>query len=153
YDAAGNQTQKTNVASGPIWLYYYDNANRLTKVERKESSGGSVDLRVAFKYDVFGNRIEKSVDPDGDGPQPAVITHFAYDGNGNAWADLDGNNSNALLTRRLYADAVDALFARIGSAGTAWYLDDLLGSVRDLAGSTGSLIDHRDYASFGKLTY
>src|SRR5207248_3053283 len=59
---------------------------------------------------------------------------------------------NALLTRRLYADAVDALFASINSGGTKWILTDRIGSVRDIAGSTGSLVDHRDYSSFGKLT-
>jgi RHS repeat-associated protein len=152
YDAEGNETQKTNISNGQVWLYYYDNDNRLTKAEHKPSSGGSVDERILFKYDVFGNRIEKDVDPTGGGTYTTQL-RMAYDGNGNAWADLDGTNSNALLTRRLYADAVDALFARIGAtSGTAWYLDDLLGSVRDIAGSTGSLIDTKEYDAFGNLT-
>jgi hypothetical protein len=29
---------------------------------------------------VFGNRIEKAVDPDGDGPNAAVVTRYVLDG-------------------------------------------------------------------------
>jgi RHS repeat-associated protein len=149
YDAEGNQTQKIIPGTGEQWNYYYDNANRLVKAEHKPTSTGSVDQRVTFRYDVFGNRIEKAV-----GVSSPTITHFAYDLNGNAWADLDGNNNNGLLMRRLYADAVDAVFARIGTgaSSTAWYLDDKLGSIRDIASNSGSLIDHRDWDSLGKLT-
>jgi RHS repeat-associated protein len=76
----------------------------------------------------------------------------AYDLNGNAWADLNGSGS--LTTRRLYLDAVDALFARIDSGGnTAWYLDDHLGSIRDLMNNSGSIIDHIDYSAFGAVSY
>jgi RHS repeat-associated protein len=149
YDAEGNETQKANIASGQVWLYSYDNADRLTKAEHKPSATGAVDERIVYKYDVFGDRIEKDVDPTGGGSYTTQL-RMAYDPSGNAWADLDGTSGNALLTRRLYADAVDALFARIGaSSGTAWYLDDPLGSVRDIAGSTGSLIDTLEYNGFG----
>jgi RHS repeat-associated protein len=151
YDAAGEETQKVNIANGQVWQYGYDNAARLVKAEHKPSAGGSVDERIQFKYDALGNRIEKDVDLTGTGTA-VTTTRFANDPNGNAWADLDGNHSNLLQTRRLYRDAVDALFARIGSAGTAWYLDDRLGSIRDIAGATGLSIDHRDWGTFGNLT-
>src|SRR5205807_1429900 len=83
------------------------------------------------------------------GVGPAVLTRFGYD-DGNAWADLDGNNQ--LLTRRLYADAADALFARIGADGTAaWYLTDHLGSVRDLVDGSGAVQDHLAYDGFGNV--
>jgi RHS repeat-associated protein len=86
------------------------------------------------------------------GSGTAVVTKFAYDLNGNAWADLNGSGS--LTTRRLYLDAVDALFARIDSGGnTAWYLDDHLGSVRDLMSNSGSILDHIDYSAFGAVSY
>jgi RHS repeat-associated protein len=56
--------------------------------------------------------------------------------------------------RRLYTDAVDALFTRIDSGGSvAWYLTDRLGSVRDLANNTtGASIDHFTYDGFGNAT-
>jgi hypothetical protein len=72
---------------------------------------GNIDHRITFKYDVLGNRIELDDDADGDGSGTAVVTKFAYDLNGNAWADLNGSGS--LTTRRLYLDAVDALFAEV----------------------------------------
>jgi RHS repeat-associated protein len=98
------------------------------------------------KHDILGNRIQKSV-----GLTSPTITKYAYDENGNAWADLD--NSGSLKTRRLYNDAVDSLLAKIDSSGnTTWYLTDILGSVRDLANGSGAPVGHREYDPFGKTT-
>jgi RHS repeat-associated protein len=76
---------------------------------------------------------------------------MVYDGGGsdaNTYADFDGSGN--LLTRYLYAPAVDALLARTSSGGTtAWYLPDKLGSIRDIADTTGAVIDHVVYNSFG----
>jgi hypothetical protein len=69
------------------------------------------------------------------------------------WADLDGNNGNALLTRRVFLDGVDQPIARVVGTVVAWYLTDRLGSVRDIANnSTGVSIDHLDYDGFGNAT-
>jgi RHS repeat-associated protein len=149
YDNAGNETQKTNIATGQVWLYYYDNANRLVKAEHKPSSGGAVDERILFGYDVFGNRIEQDVDPTGGGTY--TTTKYACDPSGNAWADL--SSGGTLQVRRLYADVMDALYAKISSGGVNWMLPDLVGSIRDITNSSGSLIDHRDWDPFGNLTY
>src|SRR5687767_8652166 len=86
YDDEGNMIQRVHIVTGEVWLYAYNHDNRMTKVERKPSAGGAVNLRVEFKHDVLGNRIEKSVDPDGDGVLLAAIQKFAYEGP-NAWAD------------------------------------------------------------------
>src|SRR5207249_11638632 len=110
-----------------------------------------VHTRVTYEYDARGNRIQQPLDLTGSATSIAV-TNFPYDHNRNAWADLDGNNSNSLLVRRIYANAMDALLARIDSNGVAWYLTDDLGSVRDITNASGTLIDHRDYAVFGTLT-
>src|SRR5262249_39741758 len=102
------------------------------------------------KYAAPGERIETDVDPDGAGLQGTTVMRFAFDG-GAIWADLNG--SNALQTRRLYLDAVDSVFARVSSGGTAaWYLPDRLGSIRDMADNTGALQDHIDYDGYGKVT-
>jgi RHS repeat-associated protein len=102
-------------------------------------------------YDVLGNRIEKIVDADGDGSGSPVTTKFAYDGNGNAYVDFTG--SSTIVARHIFGDGADALIANIVSGSTKWYLQDILGSTRDLTNSAGALIDHLDYNSFGKLTY
>ncbi len=47
---------------------------------------------------------------------------------------------------------VDELLARTSSGGTtAWYLTDKLDSVRDVVGSSGTVLDHVVYDSFGSI--
>jgi RHS repeat-associated protein len=117
---------------------------------------------VDYKYDVFGNRVEADVDPEGDGDTDA-ITRYALDGWGsgrmpvssadwNVWAELDGQNSNALLTRYLRGDVVDQIFAREDGSGNAyWTLTDRLGSVRDVTDNTGVVKDSLSYDAYGNI--
>ena len=93
-------------------------------------------------------RTEKDVWTQSSGT--TTVTRFGYDGV-EVWADLNG--SNALQTHYMHGDAVDDIFARIGSGGTvAWYLVDHLGSVRDIVTNSGAVIDHVDYDPFGNWT-
>jgi len=151
-DDEGNIADKEKISNGELWHYEYDNNNRLVLAEHKDDAESAVDLRVEFAYDILGNRIKKMVDADGDGGGSATTTKFAYDLDGNAIADLTAGGS--LITRRIYNDAVDALYARIddGSGDVAYYLTDNIGSVRDLIDDAGAAFDHLDYATFGKLT-
>ena len=96
----------------------------MTRVEKHSSDGGPLTMSDDFKYDVFGNRIQKSYDDDGSGPHAAVVTRFAYEG-GNAWGDLD--SANNLQTRRLNLNALDSAFGKRGresffldSGGPVW---------------------------------
>ena len=85
--------------------------------KRSQTDGGAIDREDDFKYDVFGNRTEKSYDSDGAGASPATVTRFAYDAwkntnqhlvgneNSDVWADLDG--SSVLTTRYLRGDVID----------------------------------------------
>jgi RHS repeat-associated protein len=151
FDNEGNETKKVNIASGETWNYTFDNANRLTRAERHSSDGGPLTLLETMGYDAIGDRIQTSLDDDGSGPDPAVVTDYAYD-RGNAWADLTQGGS--LITRRLFQDALDSEFARIGSGGSVdWYLTDRLGSVRDLVDGSGAFKDHLDYSTFGQQIY
>jgi RHS repeat-associated protein len=76
-------------------------------------------------------------------------TRFGYDGD-QVWADLSG--TNGLQTRYLRGDAVDQLFARIGSTGLAsWYLTDWEGSVRKLTDGAGALVDTIVYDGYGNI--
>ena len=64
----------------------------------------------------------------------------------------DFNGSGTLLTRYVSGLAVDELFARTSSGGTtAWYLTDRLGWVRDVVNSSGTVIDHIVYDSYGDI--
>ncbi len=99
---------------------------------------------------MLNNLIEQTVDPDGTGLND-VTTKYAYDQNANVWADL--SSTGTLLARRIYGDGPDALIARIDSNGVAWYLTDMLGSVRDITDSSGSLLVHQDFNAWGQMTY
>ena len=67
YDDEGNRNTKTKISNNEYWTYAYDNSNRLTDVKKYASNGGALQQEVKFSYDVFGNRIEKDVDGDGNG--------------------------------------------------------------------------------------
>jgi RHS repeat-associated protein len=120
----------------------------------EKNSGGSTIMQATYVYDALGRRIGTKVDDDGSGPHAAVQTWMVYDGGGsdaNTYADFNGSGN--LLTRYLYAPAVDAILARTSSGGTsAWYLPDKLGTIRDIADTSGAVIDHVVYGSFGAVT-
>jgi RHS repeat-associated protein len=64
----------------------------------------------------------------------------------------DFNSNNTLTDRYLYGPAVDMILADLEADGDLfWYLTDHLGSVRDIANTTGSVVDHIKYASFGHV--
>jgi YD repeat-containing protein len=116
YDAEGNLETKSN--SSQTWTYEYDHRNQLTKAERTATTGGALQKRAEYKYDVYANRIEQKVDTDGD-TNPDITEHYALDGwkilqgplgdrralrgneNWDIWADLDGLSSDALKTRNM----------------------------------------------------
>jgi RHS repeat-associated protein len=152
YDPQGNEVGKTGVSGGPdagiSWVYGYNNSNQLTSAT--EYSSGVQQVQVSLFYDVFGNEVEEDVTQSGT----TTVTKYAFNvlsGQGNSWADL--NSSNQVQIRREYLDAVNTVFARIGSDGTeAWYLSDHLGSVRGLMNNSGSLIDTITYDAWGKIS-
>ncbi len=128
--------------------YTYDYRNRLTSVVERNVVGVVIN-DVQFVYDVFDRRIAKTVDVDGVGSQPAETTRFVYDGL-HVWADFD--QAGQVTARYLYGDGIDQILARYQpGVGTAWYLADHLGTVRDIVDATGVVIDHVDYDSFGQI--
>jgi len=149
FDAEGNLIGKAEKATGNVTAYVYDHRNRLVHA-RESRPGGIVLWEVAYTYDVFDRRIARVADGDGAGPQPAATTHTVYDGD-HVWADFDGQGR--LAAGYLLGGQLDELIARYrADQGTAWYLTDNLGTVRDIADATGQIIDHVEYDSFGKVT-
>jgi RHS repeat-associated protein len=143
YDAAGNMTQKSKGSGLETWMYTYDNENHLTVV-RKTSNGSTNQLLVTYAYDVYGRRIQEDKWQSGGS---TVTTRFVWSG---TQVVMDLNGSNVVQERYLWGDSQDQLFARIDGNGTAhWYLTDRLGSVRDVADSSGASEDHTDYTAFG----
>ena len=140
YDAEGNLAAKTETSTGNVWSYTYDIRNRMTGVTEK-NSGGTVIYQASYTYDALDRRIATTVN--------GTTTWTVYDGQ-NTYADFSG--AGTLKTRYLYGPAVDALLARTDSSGTtAWYLTDRLGSVRDLASTSGTALDHLAYDAYGNI--
>jgi RHS repeat-associated protein len=149
YNNEGNLTKKSKGASAETWTYAYDSLNHLVSAKDAGTDGGTTLTLVTYVYDVLGNRIEEDAWTQSGGT--TTVSRYAYDGS-NVWADLNG--SNALTMRRLYLDGVDQPFARIDSSGNAgWYLQDHLGSTRDIENYAGTMVlDHLDYDAYGSIT-
>ena len=154
YDAVGNRTMKINVADCDAWVYTYNDANQMTSAKHYSSSSGGVPtpgtmvLEEDFTYDVFGNRLSDTLMQSGS----TTVTRFAYDQNGDAWADLDA--SNQLVTRRIYMQGVDQLFARIDAATGHAYFDitDANNSVDAVIdANTGNVVDAITYDAYGNI--
>jgi RHS repeat-associated protein len=165
YDAAGNETYKVG-PGGVTWVYGYDNKNELTSAKeysadpRVYETGYTLLAEVDYKYDAWGNLVERNYPT---GPGSGTDTRYAVDGwdlalagttgntRFNVWADLDGNNSNALLTRYFHGDQRDQLFARQDALTAYWYLTDRQGSVRDVLDSSANVKDAISYDGWGNI--
>ncbi len=158
YDADGNETAKVNIATGESWRYGYDARDHLVHAEER-AADGTLEVSVDYKYDLFGNRLEKDV---WEAALGLAVTKFAYDGwdpsrgspvgneNWDVWADLNADGS--LQTHYLRTDAIDAVFARIGASGSPeWYLTDRLGSIRDVLSAAGQAEDAIAYDGYGNI--
>ena len=140
-DAEGNLSIKTDTSTGKVTTYSYDFRNRLTGVIQRSSLGVTLN-QATYTYDSQNRRI--GINDNG------TQTWTVYDGQ-NTYADFNG--AGTLQNRYLYGPAVDELLARTSAAGTsAWYLTDKLGTVRDIANTSGTVIFHAAYDSYGKQT-
>jgi RHS repeat-associated protein len=134
YDANGNTLSDPTGKS-----YTWDFENRLTQAVVPGTG------TVAFKYDPFGRRIQKS--------SPLGTTNYLYDGtdsNANLLEEMDGaGNVLARYTQQL---DVDRPLSMLRSGAISYYEQDGLGSVTSLSNSAGTLVNTYAYDSFGKLT-
>jgi RHS repeat-associated protein len=149
YDLEGNQKTKTRISDGQLTEYFWDHRNQLTKAMVKDANG-TLLKELRFTYDVEGRRVGEWVDADGAGPEEPDQVWTVFDGV-NPYMDFDGEGE--LQTRYLYGPGIDELFARIGTGeeDPQWYLADRLGSVRQIVGASGAVLDEISYDSFGGI--
>jgi RHS repeat-associated protein len=143
FDNAGNMI--TSKTGSTTTTFTYDFRNRLTGVNQ----GGT--LIATYVY----NALDQRIGAQDSGTQ----TWTVYDGqspDANPYADFNGSRN--LTMRYLFGPGVvngavtSVILARTTSGGTtAWYLTDKLGSVRDIVSTTGTVIDHIVYDSFGNI--
>jgi RHS repeat-associated protein len=130
YDANGN------TLSDPSGKQYtWDFENRLTQVVVPGTG------TVAFKYDPFGRRIQKS--------SALGTTNYLYDGP-NVIEELD--NVGTALARYTQSPGTDKPLAASRSGTTISYQGDGLSSATSLSNLAGSLANTYTYDSFGNPT-
>jgi RHS repeat-associated protein len=149
YDDEGNLTQRTTIATNEVTEYTWDYRNRLTQVTVKNAAQ-TIIKQVNLTYDALNRRIEKKVDPDGSGPNPATIERFVYDRD---HIKLVFNGSNTLTRRYLHGPSIDQILADedVVPKQISWPLSDHQGSVRDWVNNSGVIQNHIRYDSFGKI--
>ncbi len=154
YDAEGNRTKRTEIATGEVVEYSWDHRNRLVQVVKKDAQGAVIET-VDIEYDLFDRKIEKTVTPQ---VGPASLLQYVYDGDHLALRFENGN----LAARYLYGPAVDQILAEervdVATGQTSnlyWPLTDNQGSVRDIAEYDAAtdetqIVESIDYSAFGK---
>jgi RHS repeat-associated protein len=149
YDDEGNLTRRTTIATNETTEYTWDYRNRLTQVTLRNASN-VITRQVNFVYDALNRRIEKRVDPDGSGPNPATIERFIYDRD---HIKLVFNGTNTLIRRYLHGPAIDQILAdETNTSQVFWALSDHQGTVRDWINNSAVVQNHIRYDSFGRIT-
>jgi RHS repeat-associated protein len=148
FDRNGNLIQKTEIDDDwetDTWTYTYDFENRLIRVVKHE---GHETTTVAFKYDPFGRRIEKTVS-DREGHRTEMkTTRYLYD-NEDIVVDFDG--SGHTLARYVQGPGIDEPLMIQKGAEAYYYHADGLGSITELTDSRHKVVESYTYSSFGVL--
>ncbi|MGD0966609.1 MAG: RHS repeat-associated core domain-containing protein [Candidatus Acidiferrales bacterium] len=130
YDANGNTLTDPSGKS-----YSWDFENRL--VSAAVPGTGT----VAFKYDPFGRRIQKS--------SWLGTTNYLYDGP-NLAEEVD--NSGNILAKYTQGQGIDQPLSELRSGTISYYHPDGLGSITSLSNSGASVANTYTYDSLGNLT-
>jgi RHS repeat-associated protein len=147
YDGEGNRTKRTEISTGKVTEYVWDYRNRLASVLFKDA-GGVVTKTISYTYDANNQRIGKNVD--------GAVERYVIDRNQIALV-FDG--AGVQTHRYLYGTQVDQVLADETLALTnpalsgaeVWFLADNQGTVKDVVDNNGTVIDHINYDSFGKV--
>jgi RHS repeat-associated protein len=130
YDLEGNRISKTD-KEGKTTKYTWDNRNRLVKVSTSTSE-------IEYLYDYL-NRLVKRTENKTD------QQHFVHD-NWQIILQFDNKEPNP-THRYLWGTKQDELICDNNN----WTLGDHLNTIRDIVKSDGTVSDHLNYNSFGKL--
>ena len=130
----------------------YSSENQLTGIEDYENN--ILTKQVSYKYDALGRRVAKEI-TDLQNSLNSYQRKYVYDGN-EMLAEYDENNDilQVFTHSSLRTDDVlstDVRSSKIATPGSYFYLKDALGSIVDITNSSGNLIQHYSYSSFGKL--
>jgi len=149
YDLVGNRTKRTDKSTNEVMEYRWDIMDRLTGITVKNDLG-EIIRTAEYTYDVYNQRIAKTVDTDGDGSLAAVTERFVYGSDQNIALVFDENGN--VNHRYLFGNGVDQIEADESNGTVLWALTDHLGSVRDVVDDSGTVLNHIVYDAFGGVT-
>lgn len=143
YDLNGNLRSQTNKSTLQETRYFYDAEDRLDHVELPDSR------IVTYRYDGLGRRIEKNFD--------GTIRRYVYDGE-DVVLEFDGTNAlTARYTHGLEFDDPLVMQRDVDGSGSFestesyFYHTDVLGSIVQITGSDGTIVNAYAYSVFGEL--
>ncbi len=145
YDAEGNRTKRTEMATGIVDNYTWDYRNRLVSIVTV-ASGGAVLETVEYEYDVDDQRVRKRI--TSALPTGGVVENYFIDRDQIAFV-TDGGGSETF--HYLYGLNIDQVLAQDSPAGMVWSLADRLGSIDLLTDANGVVVDKRTFDSFGRV--
>ena len=149
YDFDGNMTSMPSFAESGTWSLTWDAENRLIAAEKS-------DAKLEFKYDYMSRRVEKKVYSGSTGNWTLVTDlKFVYDGYLQI-ETLDGLNSNAITTKRVWSPALQGLgsekYLSETQASTTYYaLGDANKNITEYLDASGSIKAHYEFSPFGKV--
>ncbi|WP_055073653.1 RHS repeat domain-containing protein [Pseudanabaena sp. 'Roaring Creek'] len=149
YDIVGNRTKRTDKSTNEVMEYRWDIRDRLTGITVKNDLG-EIIRTAEYTYDVYNQRIAKTVDTDGDGSLAAVTERYVYGRDQNI--DLIFDENGNVNHRYLFGNGVDQIEADESNGNVRWALTDHLGSVRDIVDDSGTMLNHIVYDAFGGVT-
>ncbi len=136
-DAEGNLVQRRNRLDGTTLSYVYDFRNRVTTIIARNASAIETG-RNTFAYDALNRRISLT--------EATGETRFYYDALHPIVSIAPGN----IITRRLYGNGLDAVFAEDVAGQTRWLLTDNVGTVRTVVDNSGAILSQLLLDSFGR---
>ncbi len=144
-----DRTKRIDKSTDEVTEYSWDIRDRLTGITVKDVNGDIIKS-AEYKYDVYNQRIAKTVDADGDGAAVATTERYVYGRDQNIGLVFDENGN--LNHRYLFGNGVDQIEADESNGNVLWALADHLGNVRDVVDNAGTVLNHIVYDAFGGVT-
>ena len=127
-------------STGRGWAYAWDAENRM-----KSATGATQSLE--FKYDYMSRRVEKKVTESGS---VTKYLRFVYDGY-KLIEELDAADSNAIKKKIVWSGDTPISIYDTALDATYYYVLDGNKNVSELLDSSGNVVAHYEYDSFGKI--
>ena len=158
FDNNGNLTSRqSKVMGSEVTNFIYNSENQLIKVELYD--GATLLKEVSYSYNALGKRVTKEI-TDHQVPANSFTRKYQYDGDELLFEYNDTNDLLATYTQSTMRTD-DTLAVDVTAAGVMasvakqsqsyFFIKDGLGSIVEVANSSGSKVQHHVYSAFGKL--